>query len=188
VNQQGEGEQAVPLGELVPEARERLRHLAIEFWFFTFLYCVFIFYLSSLEGETVEGSSASGFINWAGDKLQHVVLYAGLGCLLFISLRETRPLSPWLDSLLHRIDAAFEAVLEDQKFERLRGLAWGLFYLSFVLGFLYGFSDELHQHFVSGRKASVLDLLVNGVGVFLGSALSCLALGFRRYLRSKPME
>lgn len=188
MNQQGEAEQAVPVGELVPEARERLRKLAALFWFLTFLYCAFIFYLSSLEGSTVEGSSASGFLDWAGDKILHIMLFGGLGCLLFVSLRETQPLSPQLDRLLGHIDSAFEAVLAEERYQPFQGLAWGLFYLSFVLGFLYGFSDELHQYFVPGRNPSAADLLVDGLGVFLGSALSCLALAFRRQIRSRPIE
>ena len=37
-----------------------------------------------------------------------------------------------------------------------------------VVGIAYAASDELHQHFVPGRQASVLDVLVDSVGVAAG--------------------
>ncbi|MGH2920928.1 MAG: VanZ family protein [Gaiellaceae bacterium] len=40
--------------------------------------------------------------------------------------------------------------------------------LSLVLGIAYALTDELHQHFVPGRQASLLDVLLDAVGVALG--------------------
>jgi VanZ family protein len=37
-----------------------------------------------------------------------------------------------------------------------------------VVGIAYAASDEFHQHFVPGRQASVLDVLVDSVGVAAG--------------------
>ena len=47
----------------------------------------------------------------------------------------------------------------------------------FLMGLLYGMSDELHQYFVPQRTASLLDLIADGLGSFVGAC-------FFRMLRS----
>jgi len=42
---------------------------------------------------------------------------------------------------------------------------------AWLLGALYGASDELHQRFVPGREADPLDLAVDAAGSLLGAAL-----------------
>ena len=42
--------------------------------------------------------------------------------------------------------------------------------IAFALGVAYAASDELHQHFVSGRRGAPLDVLLDSVGVALGIA------------------
>lgn len=39
---------------------------------------------------------------------------------------------------------------------------------AWVLGLLYGISDELHQSFVPGRQARAADVLLDGLGCGLG--------------------
>ncbi len=41
---------------------------------------------------------------------------------------------------------------------------------AFALGVAYAGSDELHQHFVAGRHAAPLDVLIDALGVALGVA------------------
>lgn len=43
-----------------------------------------------------------------------------------------------------------------------------LLFLAFILAWLYGLSDEIHQIFVPARTFQVLDLFVDGVGAALG--------------------
>ena len=38
---------------------------------------------------------------------------------------------------------------------------------TFVVGFLYAISDELHQMFVPGRTPAVSDLMIDAAGIFL---------------------
>ena len=40
-----------------------------------------------------------------------------------------------------------------------------------ALGIAYAVSDELHQHFVPGRQGSLLDVLIDAVGVAVGVLL-----------------
>jgi VanZ family protein len=42
---------------------------------------------------------------------------------------------------------------------------WGV---ALGLGIAYAASDELHQHFVSGREGSPLDVLIDAAGVAIG--------------------
>ena len=40
-------------------------------------------------------------------------------------------------------------------------------FIPFLVAFLYGVSDEIHQYFVPGRNADVFDALANGLGGFI---------------------
>jgi VanZ family protein len=72
-------------------------------------------------------------------KIAHVVEYAVLCLLLFRALRRT-----WAQWSWHRV-----------------GVSSG------VLSIAYAISDEFHQSFVPGRSASVLDVLIDAVGMAL---------------------
>jgi VanZ family protein len=54
---------------------------------------------------------------------------------------------------------------------RLRSAGW-----STAAGCAYSVTDELHQHFVPGRTADVLDVLVDSAAVAAGVALTILLL------------
>ena len=41
--------------------------------------------------------------------------------------------------------------------------------VSILIGFLYGFSDELHQYFVPGRSSEFWDWLADAIGILLGT-------------------
>jgi VanZ family protein len=43
---------------------------------------------------------------------------------------------------------------------------------AFLAGVAYAVTDELHQHFVSGRHASPVDVAIDSVGVLLGVLLA----------------
>lgn len=47
-------------------------------------------------------------------------------------------------------------------------LRWDGHWLPFLITVFYGASDEYHQSFVSGRDASVVDLLSDAVGAVVG--------------------
>jgi VanZ family protein len=48
---------------------------------------------------------------------------------------------------------------------------------AFALGAAYAISDEVHQHFVPGRRGAPLDVLIDAVGVGVG------ILAWRRFRR-----
>ena len=52
---------------------------------------------------------------------------------------------------------------------------------AFAVGMAYAATDELHQHFVRGRHASPVDVLIDSVGLAVG------ILALRRLLRTRPV-
>ena len=128
----------------------------------TILYAMFIFYLSSKSSlgdpraildidvlrsifHYLEGSGMI-FILYPfeifyqyPDKAAHMIQYALFGFLLHLTMKK----SPYPSFRDHAM----------------------LF--TIAIGILYGMSDELHQSFVPGRTASILDLAADGMGVIL---------------------
>ena len=58
--------------------------------------------------------------------------------------------------------------------------ATGRVYLALGLGIAYAVSDEIHQHFVSGRQGALLDVAIDAVGVAIGVYLGTRWLRARR--------
>jgi VanZ family protein len=58
--------------------------------------------------------------------------------------------------------------------------------LAWTIGLLYAASDEVHQHFVSGRHASPVDVAIDAVGVTLGVLAWNALVGQGHKARSRP--
>ncbi len=101
--------------------------------------------------------------------------------IIFALSSESRPL-PFLpdelmlhDKLLHAVEYAVLGALLVPSL-RLAGLGRRAAVLVAVLvGSLYGASDEIHQSFVPGRDAAVLDWVADTLGVALGAAAATFA-------------
>jgi VanZ family protein len=52
---------------------------------------------------------------------------------------------------------------------------------AFALGVSYAISDEVHQHFVRGRHASPVDVLIDAVGITIGILVT------NRLFRTRPL-
>jgi VanZ family protein len=76
---------------------------------------------------------------WNIDKLIHFMTYGVLSILLFRVLKRQR------------------AEVRNKQ----------LIFLSFLFATLYGISNEIHQHFIPHRTASIADALANGLGAFV---------------------
>lgn len=150
------------------------------FIFLTILYASFIFYLSSLSDPTtfVSGVAEIQFIQDLGDflkahemrfvldyikysyanmdKIIHMFLYFGLGILLHLAFRNSN------NKTLKHYAPVF----------------------AIVIGILYGITDEIHQSFVPGRSANILDLLANGIGVVIAQIIFWIAV-FKSILLQK---
>jgi len=105
---------------------------------------------------------------WA---LGPVAIYAGL--IVFLSSRSSLPSVRLNDKLLHFGEYAVLAFLVNRALLLLRPSASPrtLTLLAIGLATAFGLTDELHQHFVPNRDASLFDLVAD----FLGSAAGAMA-------------
>jgi len=75
-------------------------------------------------------------------------------------------LGTW-DLVLRKLAHAAEFAVLGALLLRALAAEWA----ALALGIAYAASDELHQVFVPGRRGSLLDVLIDAVGVALGVAL-----------------
>lgn len=54
------------------------------------------------------------------------------------------------------------------------------FVAPWLVGTIYGISDEVHQCFVPGRGMSLFDMIIDSAGVLLGVCIGCLVLKSRQ--------
>ena len=83
-------------------------------------------------------------------------------------------LGTW-DLVLRKLAHATEYAVLGLLLLRALGREW----IAVVLGVLYAGSDELHQHFVSGRHASPYDVAIDAFGVLVGVFVVRRALALR---------
>jgi len=90
--------------------------------------------------------------------------------LIFLSSSFPRhmelPSLPFADKLVHLLAYGLLASLIYFARERSRAIFHPIF-IPFLIAFLYGASDEIHQHFVPGREADVFDALADALGAFV---------------------
>jgi VanZ family protein len=80
---------------------------------------------------------------------------------------------PFFDKYLHMLGYALLGVLFCRAYGPLRlgGKYWRAALLSVLSAGLYGISDEIHQYFVPGRSADVMDVAADFVGAAWGVLL-----------------
>ncbi len=113
-----------------------------------------------------------------------VIIYA---IIIFLVSSQSKPFgisigADGLDKILH---IAEYAVLGFILARAVAGssekiIAARLIVITFSISTLYGLSDEFHQYFTPGRFASILDLLADAAGGFLGAVIFTL---FRKIIR-----
>ncbi len=89
---------------------------------------------------------------------------------------------PGLGTGLGTWDVVLRKIAHAAEFAVLAALllrALGRVLPAFALGVAYAISDEIHQHFVEGRRGAPLDVLIDAVGVGIG------ALFWRRLARTR---
>jgi VanZ family protein len=76
------------------------------------------------------------------------------------------PSSPFADKLVHLLAYGVLASLIYFAREKSRVIFHPIF-IPFVIAFLHGVSNEIHQHFVPGREADVFDVLADALGALV---------------------
>ncbi|CDM67239.1 putative membrane protein [Clostridium bornimense] len=127
-------------------------------WFLVVIFMLFIFYMSSREGDKSTGDS-SAVINL-------IKLYLGIdldmisnGNASFI-VRKTAHATEYLILFL----LVYMAVKEYENVERK-------ILLSLIITICYSISDEVHQYFVPGREMRIFDVMIDSIGASIGAIL-----------------
>ena len=60
--------------------------------------------------------------------------------------------------------------------------------LSFIVGTLYAISDEIHQHFIPGRTARMIDVIIDLSGVAIGCLFVWLSVKFINKIKKNKSE
>ena len=55
--------------------------------------------------------------------------------------------------------------------------------ISFIIGIIYAISDEIHQSFIPGRAAKLMDVMIDSVGVFVGILILMLILAIMKKIK-----
>jgi len=76
------------------------------------------------------------------------------------------PLFSFADKLAHLLEYGVLASLIYFALKKSQATVHPIF-IPFLIAFLYGVSDEIHQYFVPGRDADLFDAVANGVGAFV---------------------
>lgn len=76
------------------------------------------------------------------------------------------PSPPYFDKAVHILEYGLLASLVYLALRDMKVPGRYLVGLAFAIAFLYGVSDEIHQYFVPGRHAEILDVLADGIGAF----------------------
>ena len=95
------------------------------------------------------------------------VLYAGI--IFFLSsdpLPTEMPSFTFSDKIAHFIQFGILASFIYLAFRDINTSKNKRVALAFIIALLYGVSLEIHQYFIPGRSADILDVLTNGIGAF----------------------
>ena len=131
-------------------------------WILIILWMVFIFYMSSCNGNV--SSDQSGTIVY----ILHNILGIDYSDKLIFIIRKCAHVSEFFILGILVINLVSKYNVKH------------IYFISFIVCVLYASSDEFHQLFVPGRSGLVTDVLIDLIGVVLGLLLVFLIRCFRK--------
>ena len=127
----------------------------------TFIWMIFIFYLSH-QPATISASQSGGFMNM----LTKLPIIGGfLDELIKLSFAEFL-----IRKSAHMFLYFVLAILIYMSISK--GYSYKYYILAFVLSAMYACSDEIHQLFIFGRSGEVRDVLIDSLGSLFGILLT----------------
>lgn len=131
-------------------------------WLLLVLWMIFIFYMSSCNGNVSSGQS--GTIAY----VLHNILSINYSDKLIFIIRKCAHVSEFFILGILVINLVSKYNVKH------------IYFISFIICVLYASSDEFHQLFVPGRSGQVTDVLIDLIGVVLGLLLVFLIRCFRK--------
>lgn len=75
------------------------------------------------------------------------------------------------DKWTHMVEFGIFGLLLQRSFVRIWGNRFQSYLFAFVVGVAYGGLDEIHQLYVDGREADILDFFADTIGIFMALVL-----------------
>lgn len=149
--------------------KSKTYRFAVMSWILVALWALFIFFMSSNTGDTLDDGDGiiSLIFQWLKD-LQAQVLPPGVDVV--------NPTAHFCEYLI------FGALLANAWRTKVT-LPWAV-WAAVLCASLYGISDEIHQIFVPGRTADPIDWLVDTCGAALGAFVAYAILRYRASRRA----
>lgn len=113
--------------------------------------------MSTLESDTlirILGIPLTDTVVVVVRKCAHLTEYAVLGASMYLVTED------WQQAGTDRTDRTQEI--------KSRSLRYGPIWKAWLAASLYAVTDEIHQHFVPGRSAALVDILIDSIGCLLG--------------------
>jgi len=108
-------------------------------------------------------------------RLSLLLALAWMALLFYLSHQpglQTPMLFSGQDKVLHAaVYAVLALLLLAAQPRQEQGYSWRQLGISVLIASLYGLTDEIHQHFVSGRSPEVLDWVADSAGALIAASL-----------------
>lgn len=112
--------------------------------------------------------------------MKHFLIYHGItifwAILIFVFSSISSLSSPDLgislqDKWTHLVEFGIFGFLLQRSFVLICGNRFRSYFFTFIIGVVYGALDEIHQLFVDGREADIIDFYADTIGIFVSLVL-----------------
>lgn len=134
----------------------RKRGVVFLSWFFVALWMLFIYLLSAQVGEQ-SSELSGGFVE-----------FVGVFVRVFSPNASDETIHVLVRKFAHMTEYAILAILLINALRQHISKKQLIYFISFGVASLYAVTDEIHQVFVPGRTGSLMDVLIDSIGVILG--------------------
>ncbi|MBI5048417.1 MAG: VanZ family protein [Deltaproteobacteria bacterium] len=98
-----------------------------------------------------------------------------IGYMALIFYMSSQPLEEFqlpdvwnIDKVAHFIEYGVLGIIWFRALNTVSVNSKQIVFVAFAITFLYGISDEIHQHFVPNRNSSIYDAIADGIGAWVG--------------------
>jgi VanZ family protein len=124
-------------------------------WVLILIWCGFIFFQSNQPGE-ISSIQSNVFVDLLRKMLSPFFSPGNADTYSFIVRKTAHFTEYFILGLL-----LFKGLSNTKKLKKA-------FAISFMIGFIYAVSDEIHQYFIPGRAMKLFDVFIDSLGIFTG--------------------
>lgn len=132
---------------------------------FIFIFWLFVIFFLSHQPGTVSGNESGGILYYTFNFIYHIFGISTVRLNEFIELIH----NPFRE-MMHMIEYFILAILLINVLKQNK-VKENIFIITIMFGFIYATLDEIHQIFIPGRTFEYFDILMDMIGIFLGSLI-----------------